>query len=523
MRYRKIGTKELVVVALILSLPGYVTARRLDLLSQHPVIPSDMASPAAQELRSFVSVAKKVSPAVVNISTTQTVEAPQPFPGPFQSPFGEHDPFGEFWRRFFRGPFPYQGPFRQRSLGSGFIIEADGFILTNNHVVTNAEKILVRLSDGRELEAKVIGKDPKTDIALIKIDNAGELPIVSLGDSNKLQVGEWVMAIGNPFGLDHSVTAGIVGAKGRIIGAGPYDNFIQTDASINPGNSGGPLVNMEGEVVGVNTAIFTQRGGNIGIGFAIPINLVKDILPELKTKGKVVRGWLGIAIQRVTPPLADGLGLEKPRGALVANVEINGPAARGGMKVGDVIIEFDGKKIEHSDGLPLLVARTPVGKHVQVTVIRDKKEMTLPIVIGELKEEEVVVSAKEKENLGLTVQNVTPEIVHSLGLDREEGVVVTSVRPGSAADEAGLWRGDVGCHFGDGPQANWESFRLPKGSAQYRKGRSYSRSCRPWRDDTLSDPARYRVIFSFTVVATAGHVSWGLGKRYGEIRQRSKP
>jgi serine protease Do len=459
MRYRKIGTKELVVVALILSLPGYVTARRLDLLSQHPVIPSDMASPAAQELRSFVSVAKKVSPAVVNISTTQTVEAPQPFPGPFQSPFGEHDPFGEFWRRFFRGPFPYQGPFRQRSLGSGFIIEADGLILTNNHVVRNAEKILVKLSDGRELEAKVIGKDPKTDIALIKIDAAGELPIVSLGGSNKLQVGEWVMAIGNPFGLAHSVTAGIVSAKGRVSGAGPYDNFIQTDASINPGNSGGPLVNMQGEVVGVNTAIFTQSGSNIGIGFAIPINLVKEILPELKTEGKVVRGWLGIAIQRVTPTLADGLGLETPRGALVANVDINSPAERGEMKVGDVIIEFDGRKIEQSDDLPRVVARTPVGKQVQVQVIRDKKEMTLPIVIGELREEEVVVSAKEKENLGLTVQNVTPQIAHKLGLDREEGVVVTSVRPGSAADEAGLRRRDVILEMDRKPIENLSDFQ----------------------------------------------------------------
>jgi serine protease Do len=459
MRYRKIGTKELVVVALILSLPGYVTARRLDLLSQHPVIPSDMASPAAQELRSFVSVAKKVSPAVVNISTTQTVEAPQPFPGPFQSPFGEHDPFGEFWRRFFRGPFPYQGPFRQRSLGSGFIIEADGLILTNNHVVRNAEKILVKLSDGRELEAKVIGKDPKTDIALIKIDAADELPIVSLGGSNKLQVGEWVMAIGNPFGLAHSVTAGIVSAKGRVSGAGPYDNFIQTDASINPGNSGGPLVNMQGEVVGVNTAIFTQSGSNIGIGFAIPINLVKEILPELKTEGKVVRGWLGIAIQRVTPTLADGLGLETPRGALVANVDINSPAERGGMKVGDVIIEFDGRKIEQSDDLPRVVARTPVGKQVQVQVIRDKKEMTLPIVIGELREEEVVVLAKEKENLGLTVQNVTPQIAHRLGLDREDGVVVTSVRPGSAADEAGLRRRDVILEMDRKPIENLSDFQ----------------------------------------------------------------
>ncbi|HSE87187.1 MAG TPA: DegQ family serine endoprotease [Candidatus Binatia bacterium] len=459
MRYRKIGTKELVVVALSLLLLGYVTGERLDLFSPDGVISRDNAFAATEEPSSFVAQAKKLSPAIVNISTTQTVEAPQLFPDPFQSPFGEDDPFGEYWRRFFRGPFPYQAPSRQRSLGSGFIIEADGFILTNNHVVTNAEQILVKLSDGRELDAKIIGKDPKTDIALIKIDAAGELPTVSLGDSNKLQVGEWVMAIGNPFGLAHSITAGIVSAKGRVIGAGPYDNFIQTDASINPGNSGGPLVNMQGEVVGVNTAIFTRSGGNIGIGFAIPINLVKEILPQLKTKGKVVRGWLGIAIQRVTPTLADGLGLEKPRGALVANVDESSPAERGGMKVGDVIIEFDGRKIEQSDDLPRVVARTPVAKQVQVHVIRDKKEMTLPIVIGELKEEEVVVSAKEKENLGLTVQNVTPQIAHNLGLDREEGVVVTSVRPGSAADEAGLWRGDVILEVDRKPIENLSDFQ----------------------------------------------------------------
>jgi serine protease Do len=439
MRYRKIGTKELVVVALSLLLPGYVTGKRPDLFSLDAIISRGNAFAATEEPSRFVTQAKKLSPAVVNISTTQTVEAPQLFPEPFQSPFG------------------YQGPFRQRSLGSGFIIEADGFILTNNHVVTNAEKILVKLSDGRELDAKVIGKDPKTDIALIKIDAAGELPTVSLGDSNKLQVGEWVMAIGNPFGLAHSVTAGIVSAKGRIIGAGPYDNFIQTDASINPGNSGGPLVNMQGEVVGVNTAIYTRSGGN-GIGFAIPINLVKDMLPELKTKGKVVRGWLGIAIQGVTPTLADGLGLEKPRGALVANVDIDSPAERGGMKVGDVIIEFDGRKIEQSDDLPRVVARTPVGKHVQVQVIRDKKEMTLPIVIGELKEEEVVVSAKEKENLGLTVQNVTPQIAHSLGLEWPEGVAVRSVRPGSAADAAGFRRGDVILEMDRKPIKNLSDF-----------------------------------------------------------------
>ena len=443
MRYRKIGIRELVVVTLSLSMLGGVTGERLDLLSQGAVISSDNAFAATQELPIFVSMAKKLSPAVVNISTSQAVKTHQLFPRPFPSPFGEEDPFGEFGRRFFRGPFPYQRPFRQRSLGSGFIIEADGFILTNNHVIKNAEKILVKLSDGRELEAKVIGKDPKTDIAVIKIDAAGKLPTASLGDSNKLQVGEWVAAIGNPFGLDHTVTAGIVSAKGRIIGAGPYDNFIQTDASINPGNSGGPLVNTQGEVVGVSTAIFTRSGGNIGIGFAIPINLVKELLPELKAKGKVIRGWLGVSIQRVTPEIAESLGMEKARGALVTNVIDGSPADEGGIKTGDVIVEYNGETIDESSRLPLLVARTDVGKNTRLIVLRDGKKIPIIVTIDELKQEQVVASTSQAEKLGLAVQNVTPQIAVRLGLDRAEGVVVRSVAPGSVAEDAGLRRGDV--------------------------------------------------------------------------------
>jgi len=442
MRHRKIEIKELVVAALTLSLLGYVAWGRLDSFSKSAVNSSDNAYAAATELPNFVALANRLSPAVVNISTSQTVKAPRLLPEPFPSPFGEGDPF-EFWERFFGRQFPYQEPFRQRSLGSGLVIEADGHILTNYHIIANAEEIRVKLSDGREYEAKVIGKDPKTDIALIKIVADESLTTVSLGDSDKLQVGEWVLAIGNPFGLDRTVTAGIVSAKGRIIGTGPYDNFIQTDASINPGNSGGPLINMRGQVVGLNTAIFTRSGGNIGIGFAIPINLVKDLLPELKSKGKVVRGWLGVTIQKVTPALAESLGLDRPRGALVGFVAPESPAKRGGMKVGDVITEFDGRKIEQSDELPLFVARTPVGKRVQVQVIRDRKEMILSVSVGEVKEEEVIASAERENDLGLTVHNVTPQIAERLGLDRAEGVVVRSVRPGSAADEAGLRRGDV--------------------------------------------------------------------------------
>ena len=445
---KTVGLKGLIVAALVTAfLLGTVPGVRLQLpfTGITPNISnSAQASLAAassqqgQGLPNFVSLAKRLSPAVVNISTTQ-VSPEAPFS---QSPFGEKDPFSEFWRRYFGGPFP-RGPSRQKSLGSGFIIDREGLILTNNHVVANAEKIVVRLSDEREFEAKVVGRDRKTDIAVIKINAEGNLPVAPLGNSRRLEVGEWVLAIGNPFGLEHTVTAGIVSAKGRRIGAGPYDNFIQTDASVNPGNSGGPLINLRGEVVGINTAIFSRGGGNIGIGFATPINLVKELLPQLKSKGKVTRGWLGVAIQRVTPAIAESLGLDEASGALVANVLKDAPADRDGVKIGDVIIKFDGMKVKESNDLPIIVARTPVGKKVKVKVVREGKELVLSVAVGELMEEEVLASVEKKENLGLTVQRVTPQIAESLGLDRAEGIVVSSVEPGSPGDEAGLRRGDV--------------------------------------------------------------------------------
>ena len=393
------------------------------------------AAGSSHGLPNFVALAKQLKPAVVNVSTTQTVRAVQPF----QSPFGADDPFNEFWKRFFPNP----GQSRQRSLGSGVIIASDGFILTNNHVVDNAEKITVKLSDDREFAAKVVGKDPKTDVALLKINTEGSLPVARLGNSDRLEVGEWVAAIGNPFGLDSTVTEGIVSAKGRHIGDGPYEDFIQTDASINPGNSGGPLINMSGEIVGINTAIFSQTGGNIGIGFAIPINLVKEILPQIKSKGKVTRGWLGVAIQRVTPAIAESMGLDKSKGALVSQVVEGGPADRAGVKVGDLIVEYNGKEISDANELPILVARTAPQEKVPVKVLRDKKETSFTVTIQELKEQEAVASANQKESLGLTVQRVTPQLAESLGLDRPRGVVVTSVKPDSAADEAGLQRSDV--------------------------------------------------------------------------------
>ena len=376
-------------------------------------------TPTAQGLPNFVALAKRLKPGVVNISTTQTTQLDSP------SAFGRRD-----------------RELKQRSLGSGFIIESDGLILTNYHVVDNAERITVRLLDGRELPGKVVGKDQQTDIALVKIDGRN-LPVTPLGDSDGLEVGEWVMAIGNPFGLDNTVTSGIVSAKDRQIGAGPYDHFIQTDASINPGNSGGPLVNLQGEVVGIDTAIFSQSGGNIGIGFAIPINLVKDLLPQLKSGGKITRGWLGVSIQGMTPDLADSLGLDNPRGALVSSVVHNGPAERAGIKAGDVVLRYDGKEINHANDLPLLVAGTPAGKTVSLSIFRDKKITTLAAAVGQLKDEEVVASNTEKGDLGLTVEEISPEIAENLGLNNGHGVVITAVEPDSPGDETGLQPGDV--------------------------------------------------------------------------------
>jgi len=423
--------------------------------------PAKLEQPPAAALASapltvvpdFASLAEHLSPVVVNISTSaqpkaSRMEAP-PFHGPGfggpQSPFGEGDPreFLEPFERFF-GPQPKPRQFRQRSLGSGFILDPDGHILTNNHVIENADEIVVRLDNAKEYKATVIGKDAKTDIALLRIEGVSGLASVTLGDSDSLRVGEWVMAIGNPFGLDHTVTAGIVSAKGRFIGAGSYDDYIQTDAAINPGNSGGPLINLRGEVVGINSAIFSRSGGNIGIGFAVPINLAKELLPQLKEKGKVTRGWLGVLIQKVTPEIAESLGLEETRGALVADVIKDGPAAGAGMKVGDVITEFDGHPVKESNELPLMVARVPVGKEVLVKVLRDKGPVDVTVTIAELKDEEAAAAGKsESEKLGLTVQTLTPEIAENLGVGDMKGVVVTSVESGSAADDAGVRRGDI--------------------------------------------------------------------------------
>jgi serine protease Do len=434
--------------------------------SSGQIIPAGSAAPAvgSQSLPDFVALAKQIGPSVVNVSTTQIRKAAQE--GPL--PFDENDPMAQFWRRFFGGRLP-RGPQRLSGVGSGFIIDRNGTILTNYHVVDGAQKIAVTLSDGKNYDAKVIGKDQKSDIAVIKIDAGRDLPAANFGDSDRLEVGEWVMAIGNPFGLDHTVTSGIVSAKGRHIGAGPYDNFIQTDASINPGNSGGPLINLRGEVVGINTAIFSQSGGNIGIGFAIPTNSVKELLPQLKDKGKVVRGYLGTTVQKITPEIADSLGLKQSKGALVAEVQKGSPAERAGVKLGDIITEFDRKEIKDSSDLPSLVARVTPGMTVQLKILRDGKEVTLPLTVGEMKEDEIVASTQQGD-LGLAVQPVTPEIAESLGIDRAEGLVVTSVTPGSAADEAGLRAGDLIAQVNRRPVKNLAEYN--REIARSEKGKS---------------------------------------------------
>ncbi len=389
--------------------------------------------------QSFADLVAKVKPAVVNISTVSTVKLPG---SPFRHFFGQGDgePFGDFLHRFF-GDIPDQ-ELKQQSLGSGFIIDKDGHIITNNHVVDGADEIKVKLADGREYKARVIGRDPKTDLALIKISSLfKDLPALSLGDSDKMRVGDWVLAIGNPFGLEETVTQGIISATGRVIGSGPYDNFIQTDAPINPGNSGGPLINLAGEVIGINSAIIPSGQG---IGFAIPSNLAKRITPQLRDKGKVTRGWIGVSVQTVTPEIAQALGLKETHGSLVGEVVAGGPADAAGIKRGDVIVSFDGKDIKRIGDLPLLVAETPAGKTVTLKIIRNSREQTVTVKVAEIPAGGIpAVAQSAPEGLGLTVQAITPHMMNELQLRDKIGVVVVKVEPGSPADDAGLQVGDV--------------------------------------------------------------------------------
>jgi serine protease Do len=402
-----------------------------------PLIPAGPAFAKAAP-PDFVELAKKLKPAVVNISTTKVVGQQQPSRRQQANPFG-NDPFEDFFEKFFQD-VPRR-PFKQRGQGSGFII-GDGYIFTNNHVVSGADEITVKLSDGREFKGQVKGADEKLDLALIRIDTKETLPFAPLGDSDALEVGEWVMAIGNPFGLAQTVTAGIISAKGRWIGSGPYDDFLQTDASINPGNSGGPLFNARGEVIGINAAIVA---GGQGIGFAIPINMAKAVLSQLKETGKVTRGWLGVSVQPVTPELAASFGMKGEKGALVADVVKESPAEKAGLKVGDIILEFDGKPIKDMHELPRIAAVTPVGKKAVVKVLRSGKTLEKTVIIermidgGEPARQDAAVQAK----LGIVVADLTKELAARLRTNETRGVVVMEVKPGSAADDAGISQGDI--------------------------------------------------------------------------------
>ena len=389
----------------------------------------------------FSEIAKKENPAVVNISTSSKAEKKPQMGRRMPPPFGgdPNNPFQDFFERFFDPNLDVP----KRSLGSGFIIDEEGYIFTNNHVVKDADEIKVTLMDQKEYTAKVVGTDSKTDIALIKIAGDKKFHSIKLGDSDKSEVGEWVMAIGNPFGLSHTVTVGVISATGRNLGAGPYDHYFQTDASINPGNSGGPLINTQGEVIGINTAIMAgNTGGNIGIGFAIPINMAKQILTDLKTKGSVTRGWLGVLIQKITPEMASSFGLQSTEGALVGDVVKDSPAEKAGIQRGDVIVEFNGQKVSSMEELPTIVAATKPGEEAKVVAIRGGKRQNFQVKIEKLQdtgEKAEVLS----QRLGMNVQEITPELADSLKLESTEGILVADVEFGSPSAEAGIRRGDV--------------------------------------------------------------------------------
>ncbi len=409
---------------------------------------------------SFAAIARRTTPVVVNISTTSQ----RPSRG------SSSDPIEEFYGRSLGDASPREN---RRSLGSGILISRDGEILTSYHVVRNADIIKVKLADQSEYEARLLGKDERTDLALIKIRKpSGNLPFARLGSSSQLDVGDWVMAIGNPFGLEHTVTAGIVSAKGRVIGAGPYDNFIQTDASINPGNSGGPLINGLGEVVGVNTAMFSQTGGNIGIGFAIPIDLAKKIVDQLRKNGRVVRGWLGIRAQDLSPQLALFMGVSRSgEMAMVTEVAENSPAAEAGVKIGDVIVELNGRPVPKSQDLPGIIADTAPGQKLMLKLVRDKKEQITAIKIGELPyEPEATTQAVDSRDveMGLKVQRITPEAARRLGLSSTKGVLVMEVQAGSPADQVGLEPADVIREINQRPVNNVKDFE--RAVRQVRRG-----------------------------------------------------
>ena len=404
---------------------------------------AEAATPDSQSVpHSFADLAEKSSPAVVNIRTVKTIKRSGEKNRPFgQDPFGRDNPMKDFFDRFFG---PEQHPdFKQRSLGSGFIIDSDGYVVTNNHVVEGADKIKVFLKNEKEYDAEIIGRDANTDIALIKIMSDDDFPVIQLGDSDALKVGQWVIAIGNPFGLGHTVTAGIVSAKGRIIGSGPYDDYIQTDASINPGNSGGPLLNMQGEVVGINTIIIA---GGTGIGFAIPINLAKEIVAQLKDSGEVTRGWLGVSIQDLPKDLADYFGIEDRQGVLIADVVPGDPADQAGIKAQDIVLEINGEKVKDSKALLKKVAKLKVGTTAKLKILRNGKTKYIKVKVAK-RDDAKIAAQKQPEkiqaDLGIQVADLTPENTSRFNISDTEGVVVIGLEPGGKGAEAGMRTGDI--------------------------------------------------------------------------------
>ena len=399
---------------------------------------------------SFADLADRLLPAVVNISTTQTVEGQSGVEMPRVPP---GSPFEEFFKEFFERNQPQPRQRRATSLGSGFVISADGHVITNNHVIQDADEIRVILQDDTRLEATVIGRDAKTDIAVLKVEPDRQLDFVEFGDSDAIRVGDWVMAIGNPFGLGGTVTAGIISARGRDINAGPYDDFLQTDASINRGNSGGPMFDLDGKVIGINTAIFSPSGGSVGIGFAIPSNSAQPVIRQLIQSGEVRRGWLGVHIQAVSDEIAETLGLDEPTGALVASVIEDGPAEKAGLRAGDVILEFDGREVEEMRRLPRIVADTEVGRTVEVEVWRDNESLTKEVTLGALSEGEQRLAARSTNRsqgretvdaAGMTLVAITPAMRDRFNLDEDTGgVVVLDVDADGAAAEKGIRAGDV--------------------------------------------------------------------------------
>jgi len=403
----------------------------------------------SQISKAFEESAANVSSSVVSIFAEQTVQTQNPFGLPddaFKDFFGE-----DFFKRFFGTPPSREEKRTVRSLGSGVIVTKDGYILTNNHVVANAEKLSVVVGDNKTYEAKIIGTDPPTDVAVIKVD-ANDLHAAKLGNSDNVKVGQWVIAVGNPFQLFHTVTHGIISAKGRSsVGLADYEDFFQTDASINPGNSGGALADMEGNVIGINTAIASPSGGNVGIGFAIPINMAKKVMEDLISKGEVTRGYIGLVPQDINEDLAKALKLSSTEGVLVGDVDRAGPADTGGIRRGDVIVEFDGKKVETSTQLRNMAAQANPGTPVKIGLLRDGKKVEVTVSLGERPKEsagsqapqEPQAEAQTSQKLGLSVQTLTPDIADQLGYQKDSGVIVTDVFSGSPAEEAGLQRGDL--------------------------------------------------------------------------------